>query len=176
MHSGVIQGSKFHHKRSDGKDDQPSKCTGDHSQLQHSGSVSSGFFQVSFSHDLPKKNGSRTCNGKTEYRANVPHHSNQGISGHRVSAKVSQDYRIHGKSNAPGQVVSKCRKWQTDKVLKQYFTAKEHICQIQLHIFTKGRYNHTANQLDQSWCSGGDCNAGCTKLRSTEQAEDKNCI
>ena len=110
MHSGVIQGSKFHHKRSDGKDDQPSKCTGDHSQLQHSGSVSSGFFQVSFSHDLPKKNGSRTCNGKTEYRANVPHHSNQGISGNRVSAKVSQDYRIHGKSNAPGQVVSKCRK------------------------------------------------------------------
>ena len=46
MHSGVIQGSKFHHKRSDGKDDQPSKCTGDHSQLQHSGSVSSGFFQA----------------------------------------------------------------------------------------------------------------------------------
>ena len=164
MHSPITQRSKSHNQRCDSKHDHTADRTGNYRHLQHSGSVYLWLLQIAFSHNISKKNRSRTGNGKAENRADVTDNRNQWVGSNCICTKMAKDYRVHRECHTPGNVISKCRKWKFHKVTKQHLTADKHISQIQLYILAQERYDHAGSEFYQPGSSCRDSNTCSAKL------------
>ena len=176
MHGSGCQGRKSHYERCDGKNDKSAQKTCNNSKLQCFGSITPGTFQIALPHNIAKKNTSCTGNTETENRADITDYYNQRIGSNRIRTKVPQDHRVHGKTNTPGNIITKSRQGKPHEITEQKFVFYEHTSKIQSDIFAESRNNKTGEQLDHSGKCSSDSHTGSTKLGCSEQSEDKSRI
>ena len=176
MHSRRSQRSKLHNKRCNSKNDQAAKSTGDHCKFQSLGSITLGTLQISLAHHISKKDTTCACNTKTENCTDITDNHNQRIGSNCICAKMPEDYRIHGKANTPGNIITEGRQGKPYKIAEQQLIFNKHISKIQPYIFTEGGNDKTCDQFHCSGKRGSNGNTDGSKFRCSEKTKDKSSV
>ena len=87
---------------------------------------------------------------------------------------MAEDHRVHGKSNAPGNIVEERGQGKVKKVLDQQLIVKKHIRRIQPDVLAEQGNDHTAQKLCHTGNDGCQSDSCRAQLRRSEQSEDKD--
>ena len=130
MHGGLRQLRIAEHQGHGQKNDQTANGAGDHGETHRFFRAFARFFQTAAADDVAQQNAGSVGGAKAEDGAEVAHDDYKRVGCHGIGAHVAQDHRVHGKTNAPDDVVKKGGYGKPQKVLGKELVAAKQIAQI----------------------------------------------